>query len=117
MKGELMSALVIKGDIRKLRKRTERVRSGRSVNGAISTEFRGNGKAALSITPTASGLGASTRQGWRLSCTPAERAAAGVTGVTNNSAEYVAYNGPQSATGYSHPLMDGRNNGRKVNAK
>lgn len=110
-----MGALRVTGDIRKLRKRTERIRSGRPVNASISTEFRGNGKSALSITPTASGLGASTRQGWRLSCTPQERAEHGAR-TTLNTAEYVAYNGPNTHTGYGFPLIDGAHNGRKDGA-
>lgn len=116
-----MSALIVKGDIRKLKAR-RRKRKSSGVNPAFACGVGGiksakSGRAgALSTTNTDRTLGASTRQGWRLSVTLEERRAHG-SAVTRNNSEYVAYNGVQSATGYSHPLMDGRNNGRKANAK
>lgn len=78
---------------------------------AIDTAFRGNGKAALSTTPTTQGLGASTRIGWRLNCTPQERAIHGAR-ATRSDAHFTAYNGVPSATGIAAPLIEGRNNGR-----
>jgi hypothetical protein len=90
-----MGALRMKGDIRKLRKRTERVRSGRSANGAISTDFPGNGSAALARTNTDRTLGASTRQGWRLAVTKAERDAH-KSRPTQNSAGYIAIDSPMT---------------------
>lgn len=46
-------------------------------------------RGAISTTFTERTLGASTRQGWRLACTPAERKVHG-SKVTRNTAEFVA---------------------------
>ena len=67
-----MSDLRIVGSMGKLRKRTEAqarqtLWDGSLIRPGVSPSFKGNAKAALTITPTDRTLGASPRQGWRLS--------------------------------------------------
>lgn len=72
-------------------------------NASISTTFRGNGKSALRVVVTTPQTGASPRQGWRLSASPADRSERGAVNGSN-TAEFVAYNGPVSSTGRANPL-------------
>lgn len=94
----MTTPLIIKGSLATFRgenmKRRKRLEVGRGYASAIDSAFRhGTTKAALSTTNVDRTLGASTRQGWRLSCGAADRAAHNAT-TTDNNAAYVAVSQP-----------------------
>lgn len=62
-------------------------RKGRNRHASVSREYR-HGSTVATLTPTDRTLGASNRQGWRLACTPEERAAHGAK-LTRNTAAFV----------------------------
>lgn len=70
----------------------------------IDSNFRGNAKAALSVTVTASGLGASPRKGWRLSGENGKNARHNTAGyiAVGDLATYVKRDAPKGT-----PAIDG----------